>query len=168
MSYQLLESFLLTSILAEQCMCHQKGLWVRMTGQRKLGNSSYHHKTQDYEPRGRTIPPGLPYPTSLHLGTPSQKSVLLCQLMYLLRKFISKCCTRAHSPALEGVLLFATYLINTYIYIWIFTGPLAHWNCSHLTVDLHAVGGMYFSCFFTSPLKEIITQQSMIYLSSYC
>ena len=36
--YYLPESFSLASILAEQCMSHQEGLWVRMIGQRKPEN----------------------------------------------------------------------------------------------------------------------------------
>ena len=57
--------------LAERCMSHQEGPWVRTTGQRQPGNLSHHHESQDCEPRGRAVllgslpfwsPPGRPFP----------------------------------------------------------------------------------------------------------
>ena len=55
LSDHLPESFSMTSILDEQCVHHQKGLWVRMIEQRQLRNKSHHHKTRDNEPRGRVV-----------------------------------------------------------------------------------------------------------------
>ena len=45
----------LASILAEQGVHLQEGLWVRTIGQRPPGNYSHHHKTQDCEPCGRAV-----------------------------------------------------------------------------------------------------------------
>ena len=59
MSHHLPEP-LLESILAEQRVHHQEGLWDRITGQRQSRNESYHHKTWDYKPSGRTVLLGSP------------------------------------------------------------------------------------------------------------
>ena len=50
MSDHLPESFSLASILAEQGVHHQEGLWVRMIDEGQPGNQSHHHETQDCEP----------------------------------------------------------------------------------------------------------------------
>ena len=49
------ESFSLKSILTERGMRHQGGPWVRMIGQRQLGNQPHYHKRWDCEPRGRAV-----------------------------------------------------------------------------------------------------------------
>lgn len=59
MSYQPLRTSLLESILAEQCMCHQERLWVRMIGQRQPGNESHLHKTWDCKPCIRSSASGF-------------------------------------------------------------------------------------------------------------
>ena len=66
------ESFSLASILAKQCMCHQEGLWVRMIGQRtqKLIPSPQNPRLRA---TWESSSPGFPYPTTLHLGTLSNK-----------------------------------------------------------------------------------------------
>ena len=43
------------SILAEKCVSHQEGPWVRMIGQRQPRNWPHHHKMQDREPHGRVV-----------------------------------------------------------------------------------------------------------------
>ena len=48
-------AILLASILAEPCVRHQEGPWVRAIGKRKPGNQSHLHKTQDDEPQGRAV-----------------------------------------------------------------------------------------------------------------
>ena len=49
------ESFSLESILAEWCVCHQEGSWVRVIRQRQPRNQPNYHKTRDCEPRGRAV-----------------------------------------------------------------------------------------------------------------
>ena len=61
-------SFLREPMLVEQCAAHQEGPRVRMIGQRQPGNSSYHHKTGDCEPRGRAVLWGSLYLSAHHLG----------------------------------------------------------------------------------------------------
>ena len=102
-------SFSLASVLAEQCVRHQEGPWVRVIGKRKPGNQSHHHKTQDCEPQGRAVLLGsLTWLFSAWAPFPSR--VLLCQTLCFRRQFNSECYTRAHSRALEGVPLPATDL----------------------------------------------------------
>lgn len=84
------KSSLLESILAECCVCHQEGRWFRMKCQRKPENKSYHHKTQDWEPCGKAVLLGSLI-LLLHLGAPSQYSLLLYQHMCYLGQFISVC-----------------------------------------------------------------------------
>ena len=50
-----LRILLVASILAEQCVCHQEGLCVRVIGQRQPRNFSFHHKIRDCESRGRAV-----------------------------------------------------------------------------------------------------------------
>ena len=55
------EASSLESILAEQCVQHQEGPWVRVTGQRQPGNPSYHHKTWDHvAEQSSSVPAPLP------------------------------------------------------------------------------------------------------------
>ena len=55
-------------------------------------NWPHHHKIRDFEPRDwQSSPPGFPYPAALHLGSPSQECLFLCQHMCLLRQFVSEC-----------------------------------------------------------------------------
>ena len=61
------ESLSLAPILAERCVHHQEGLWIRRTGQRPPGNESHHHKTQDCEPVAEQSP-AFPYPPALYPG----------------------------------------------------------------------------------------------------
>ena len=49
------ESLSLECILAEWCVHHQEGPWVRMMGQRQSGNWPHYHKTWDCEPHGRAV-----------------------------------------------------------------------------------------------------------------
>ena len=80
----------LESILAECCVCHQEGRWFRMKCQRQPENKSYHHNTQDWEPCGKAVLLGS-LTLLLHLGAPSQYSLLLYQHMCYLGQFISMC-----------------------------------------------------------------------------
>ena len=82
------DSFSLASILAEQCVHHQEGPWVRMTGQRQPGNQPHHHKTQDCEPRGRTVLLGSLTSCSPH-RRPFPINLLLCQHVSLDNSFLS-------------------------------------------------------------------------------
>ena len=61
------ESFLLESILAERCRCHQEGPWVRVTGQIHLVNYLTYHKTWEMAEQFWVLlpcrsPPGRPLP----------------------------------------------------------------------------------------------------------
>ena len=79
---------LLESVLAECCVCHQEGRWIEC--QRQPGNKSYHHKTQDWEPCGKAVPLGS-LTLLVHLGAPSQCSLLLYHHTCCLGQFISVC-----------------------------------------------------------------------------
>ena len=81
------ESFWLKSILAERCMHHQEGPWVRMFGQRQPGNQPHYHKSWDCEPRGGAVLLGS---LSLLLSTkaPLSKKVFC---------FVSLCISLDHS-----------------------------------------------------------------------
>ena len=62
MSNHLPESFLLASILAEQGMRHQEGLWVRKLAKDNLESNAITIKPET----------AFPYPTALHPGALSQ------------------------------------------------------------------------------------------------
>lgn len=78
-----------------------------MIGQRKSGNASHLHKTQDWEPHGSSVLLGSLI-SALCLGASSQYSLSLYQLVCLLGQLIPECYTRVHSCVLEGVPLPAT------------------------------------------------------------
>ena len=65
------ESFLLKSILAEQCTRHHKGPWVRMAAQRPPGDQAHYSSTwgcqreaeqSSWVPLARCSPPPRPFP----------------------------------------------------------------------------------------------------------
>ena len=66
----LTDSFLLESILAERCVCHQEGPRVRMIDWKQPENSLHHHKSQvSHMAEQFWVPlpccslPGCPFPT---------------------------------------------------------------------------------------------------------
>ena len=54
-SYHIPEAFLPTSTLAELCVHHQEGPWVRMISQRHPGNQFHQRKSLACESRGRAV-----------------------------------------------------------------------------------------------------------------
>ena len=95
-SYHVPEAFLLTSTLAEQCMHHQEGPWVRMISQRQSGNQFHQHKTLDCESRGRVVLPGsLTILASAWAFLPNKVSCFVSKCVSLDNSFLS---LRRESP----------------------------------------------------------------------
>ena len=95
-SYHVPEAFLLTSTLAEQCMHHQEGPWVRMISQRQPGHQFHQHKTLDCESRGRVVLPGsLTILASAWAFLPNKVSCFVSKCVSLDNSFLS---VRRESP----------------------------------------------------------------------
>ena len=66
-SYRFPEPSLLESMLAERCVHHQEGPWVRMITHGQPGNESPHRKPRTAS-RVQSLPPGAPPPAALPRG----------------------------------------------------------------------------------------------------
>ena len=82
---------LAASILLEQCMDHQEGPWVRMTGQRQ---PETHFITRKPETVSHVTEQSSLVPSAC--CAPSQSSLLLCQHTCLLGQFTAECQRRVH------------------------------------------------------------------------
>ena len=109
--YHIPEAFSLTSTLAEQCVPHQEGSWVRMISQGQPANQFHQRKTLDCESRGRAVLLGsLTILASAWALFPSKAPYFLSKCVSLDSSFPS---VRRESPfwALEGVPLPGTFLL---------------------------------------------------------
>ena len=97
--------------LAERCMSHQEGPWVRTTGHRQLGNYSHLHKAQDCKLHGRAAVLGsltllrstrVPFPIKSLALSVCQHVCLLGRLISVLDKSPPQALQRVPFPATWG------------------------------------------------------------------